>query len=139
MIDPTDVADAALARAVAAIAGAFPVTDTSAPAGDHPSKYVVLEWPAGKTRSGSLGAPEQHLTLPVRVRGVGRSSSPAAARKLAQGAAHAVTAALLDRSVAITGSGWIVAGRRELSDAGTDLVGELANSVVDLEFEVVPA
>lgn len=139
MIPAREVADAVVAAAVAGVDGVFPVADTSAPPDPRPDIHVVLEWPAGSGRSGSLGAPEAHAELVVRVRGVARSSTPAVARQASQHAAHTVAAALLDRSVPITGTGWVVSGRRIISDAGTDLEGTVANAVIDLGLTAVPA
>lgn len=138
MIAAGQIADAVIAAAMSAIEGAFPVSDTQAP----PSPgvvYVVLEWPPGSDRSGSLGAPEAHTAIVVRVRGVARSATPAVARQAAQDAAHRVAAALLDRTAPIAGDGWVVTSRRHISDAGCDLVGDLANVVIDIELGAVPA
>ena len=134
MIDTRAVLD--VVEAAARLATTVPV-DLHTASDQRAQQYVVIEAPPGSDRHGGLGCPEADATIVVRVRSVARHSSPKQAARAASSLVVAVTAALLDRSVPLTGTGWEVAGRAVVGDAGVDTQGDLANAVIDVALYVV--
>ena len=138
MIDIGAATQAVLARVDAGVT--VPVTVTTAPATTpRPVSYAVIELPPGTQRTGTVSLPEDGAIFRVRVRAVARSNQNDVARREVQRVAHAATVALMDRTQAITGTGWAVSGRMVVGDSGVDIEGEVANLSVDFDLFVSPA
>jgi hypothetical protein len=136
MIDAREVLDAV----EGALADALddPVRLFTAPAG-APAAYVVVEVPPGTARTGTLGDPEQDAELRVRLRASARYVDVAEASRAAMSLATAAAAALLDRTVTISGSGWEITGREQIADGGIDHEGPIANHTADFTLHVAKA
>ena len=138
MIDFGAVTQAVHARVDAAVT--VPVTVTTAPAGTpRPASYAVILVAIGSQRTGTVTMPEDSAIIRVSIRAVARSNQVDVARREVQRISHLCGTALLDRTQPVTGTGWAVTGRTEISDSGVDVEGDVANLVVDYELTVSPA
>lgn len=138
MIDFDAVTEAVRARVDTAVT--VPVTVTTAPATTpRPASYLVIELPPGGRRTGTLAVPEQQAMYRCRIRAVARSNQVDVARRETQRIGHQAMVAMLDRTTALTGTGWAVTGRELVGDSGVDVEGDVANWVLDFELYVTEA
>lgn len=125
----------AVIEVLQAAAGDKPVRAMTAPEPLPDGSYCVVELPAGEPLDATLGG--EHGGW-VRLRTVCVSHNPDEAWQEATWLKHRLRGALLDRSVLLSGDGWVVSGRRHDADAGTEWHGASVNSWDDYALLVEP-
>jgi hypothetical protein len=136
VIDPGEVLDATLV-VMQTVQSATELG--TAPAG-NPTQYGVLETGPGPLfDEGDQADRHRHLTLQIRLRSVVKASDRSVGERACLDQAHRFRAAVLDPTVDITGSGWVVRDRTHISTSGAISEGNATNVVDDIELWVVPA
>ncbi len=121
--------------------------DVTLKVGDHRSpqtpgqRWAVLHALTPQA-DGGFGEPERALWLSYRVTAIALDpadpQSPDETRRQAQWVADKVRARLLDRAVAITGTGFTVGGRQWTAGMGPEVDGRSVNVVDDYRLYVAP-
>ena len=137
-IDVREALDAIEAHLAPALRAGEGIRSFTAP-DPAPQVYVVIECPPGTSLDGSFGDPEAHVTIRLRLRAVAKDADAEVAGRAALDLAHRCKVRLLDRTVAIAGTGWVIGGRDHTASAGCDQQGPVANAVDDYDLWAVPA
>jgi hypothetical protein len=146
-MDRTAVTAAVFTRLQAIMTGAsVDVCDLTGPT--TPTRpYIILEHPPTVFAAypPPIGAPLQHWNYSFRVRTVAGDYGDTAAggeltmvREWAERIADRTRTGLLDSTVAISGTGWVVVDRQPPDSGGIDHDGTTVNIVDDYTFTVAP-